>query len=279
MKCLTSLKPGCICWIGRKAASHIVTSHPSISSKHCSLLLEPSPASTQSQSHDDAPLIQDGNIKMEVKKEQDSPRSPNCTITDHSSNGTWLLQKKRMVQPKRLRRGRPTKIRPGDIIYLLSPFHADSLGYRYGLTGGPGRGEIVVCKLDEEPKTNNCDRLDEAIKSNEINQESSTKELSSQSLMPQPVLGKKRRDDSDEGIIETKAKALHSLDVKEDETKEEEEKEEFKNISLEDFEKCPLCLNNFPLSILIEHVDNCVDVRSTSEPPPTHDLTIHSEDK
>ena len=242
MKCLTSLKLGCACWMGRRAASDIVTLHPSISSKHCSLSLEPTsaPSVVKDLTDEDSKDKDTENVAVSSNRKLIS-----CTITDHSSNGTWILKKKRRDHPRgalKLRRGRPTRINHGDIIYLLAPSHSDSSGYRYCLSNGPGRGEIVVCQLEKEVDKS-CGNAGD-----EIEIKNNTKDNMKGNTNP-----KKRRMECIDLTVETESKVIHL---------EEEEKEDDKVLS-EDLEKCPLCLKDFPLSILIVHVDNCTDNTST----------------
>ncbi|XP_019857750.1 PREDICTED: uncharacterized protein LOC109586023 [Amphimedon queenslandica] len=253
MKCLTSLKLGCVCWMGRRAASDIVTLHPSISSKHCSLSLEPTSA---------PPVAKDLADKDSKVKDGDSVAISSsrkligCTITDHSSNGTWVLKKKRRHLPQgalKLRRGRPTRINHGDIIYLLAPSHSDSSGYRYCLSNGPGKGEIVVCQLEKD--------VDERLGNDKTEIKNNTKD---DVAVTNP---NKRRLEFIDLTVETKSKMIRL---------EEEEKED-NEILLEDLEKCPLCLKDFPLSVLVEHVDNCTD-NTSIEGGATHTTSEDNPD-
>lgn len=239
--------------MGRRAASDIVTLHPSISSKHCSLSLDltSTPPVAKDLADKESKVEDSDNVATTSSRKLIS-----CTITDHSSNGTWVLKKKRRHLPQgalKLKRGRPTRINHGDIIYLLAPSHPDSSGYRYCLSNGPGRGEIVVCQLETG--------VDERLDNDGIEIKNNTKD---DVAVTNP---NKRKVESIDLTVETKSKMIRL---------EEEEKEDNKILS-EDLEKCPLCLKDFPLSVLVEHVDDCTD-NTSIEGGATHTTTEDNPD-
>ena len=129
-ECIKSLKAGSLCVIGRLTSSDVIITHKSISGKHCTIQTQ--------KSEKEVVDLTDGSDGIN--------NSLQCTIVDHSSNGTWVLSSKDPTKPFRLIKRRKTNIVVGDIIMLLSPSHPESAQCRYVLEKGINEEELVLCK-------------------------------------------------------------------------------------------------------------------------------------
>ena len=117
VECLKTLRSGSVCVIGRGMSADVLIRHESVSGKHCILKIHDSGAETE------------GNI---------------CTITDHSSNGTWVIHKETAIL---LTKHEDTFITIGDVIMLLGPYHPQSANYQFTLQKSMVAKEFVLCRL------------------------------------------------------------------------------------------------------------------------------------
>lgn len=219
--CLKSVSFGACCWIGRMAASDIVATHPSISSKHCCLLVERFEKKPETNESVDLALSQNSSYSEKEENHVSKKFVLKCKITDHSSNGTWISNKKSR-RICRLKYQEPTEIKVGDIIYLLSPSHSQSYLFKYILCKGIKNGEFVICQSPIEMSEANTKEL-------------LTKRTSSERVMP---LSKKVKTEVVDKKEESASPKLPSLPSGEQ-------------------EQCPHCLDNFDLNELVDHVELC----------------------
>ena len=129
--CLKTLGPGSVCVIGRKTSAHVVISHKSVSGNHCTL------------------KIQDSSLDRNTTDRDGTENCLKCTITDLSSNGTWINSENSSSssEPILLVKHRATCIDIGDVIMLLGPRHPQSCYYQFALQEGIKANELVLCRL------------------------------------------------------------------------------------------------------------------------------------
>ena len=178
-KCLKSLHGGSQCILGRIATADVLIRHTNVSGKHCcieihkvkreasrddpSLLESSQPDSSQPDASQDPhpdssqdPQPDSSQHETLHKLENKTKYCLKCTITDYSSNGTWIscrtdssLKNINCLKNKsfRLKKNVPTDIKLGDVIMLLAPSHSDYMHYCYVLSKGVKKGEIVLCQV------------------------------------------------------------------------------------------------------------------------------------
>jgi hypothetical protein len=212
-------------WIGRYAASDIVASHPSISSRHCCISVERVKVSGEENKHSNIisqPSSQDDHTTSNSQVLSCDSQQSNegvkvaryvikCKITDHSSNGTWI---KRRTNDKiiKLKPNEATKITIGDAVHLLAPSHKDNPSFRYTLQKGMNNGELLLSKL----------------------------------LMTQSPVNERKRTRSDE-----------RGDTATNDVVQKKPKDDANESSLDCLEQCPSCMNVFGVIDLIEHIKEC----------------------
>lgn len=152
--------------------------------------------------------------------------------------GTWLRPRKSKSPTIKLTRNQPTQIKLGDILYLLAPSHSDSKGYRYTLCKGLRKEQLVICQLVTPLKTQTDYTYNEIL----------ILDTQKSSL---PSNKRKRKEDTVEDTVENSNATKRSCII--EIVPEPEE-----------LEKCPHCQQDYPLSQLILHVDNCPSLGASS---------------
>lgn len=259
-KCLKSLKNGSVCWIGRLAASDIVTPHSNISSKHCILSISYVEVKKKTT------VEEMDEYKKKIEGQNESALLPSstdcrlyCTVTDHSSNGTWLKPRKPSDDQLpclssygvyKLKHRSPTEINIGDIIYLLAPSHSDSYKYQYVLCQGVTKDELVLCqRFAQSPNS----------KSNESMSSTVTQEITTPDILIKRSYSERKENDCEESLTKK---------VKESNQSSMGRTSNTLTLSLAppscelSQEQCPHCQSNFNIIDLIQHVKVC---QSTSQ--------------
>ena len=291
-KCLKSLHGGSQCILGRIATADVLIRHNNVSGKHCCIeihkvrreasrddpsLLESSqldssqPDASQDPQPDASQDPQPDSSQHETlhKLENKTKYCLKCTITDYSSNGTWIscrtdssLKNIKCFKnkPFRLKKNVPTDIKLEDVIMLLAPSHSDSMHYCYVLSKGVKKGEIVLCQVVMKQDGGHSSDLEDAQIEN---REKKLVECSNSGI---------------EGVNRKKRTLEERGDVKEDEVRKKASKPDntdeiltrpipIRTLSPVPFvpslsqqlseEQCPKCNNLFSIIELVSHVEEC----------------------
>lgn len=290
-KCLKVLRADRVYSIGRNTTSDVVIIHPNISGNHCLIQVSKVDVEVEEITDKDSASLRPLPITLVTSDDDDSepklkPRlnrkvKLQLSITDNSSNGTWLYSKtqysgtnsshvdgsqidtqtssqdflpvdsstpEQTIRPRRLERDKQSELHVGDLIFLLAPAHPDAGHYCYRLRQGACPGELVLCQMKPEVVNQITQHMTTSSRKWPMMSKPRTKEESDDKP---PDLKRARFDDSVHSkptdVDTSVVVALH------------------KQLSKE---LCPHCRQPFTIVELISHVEGCCSKGETSNNAP-----------